>query len=104
MAWRQVATRDQIPAGSGLRVEVDGHPVAIWHTDSGEFYATDDTCTHARASLTEGGLEGHTCICPRHGARFDVRTGAVRALPAVVPLRTYPVRLEGDQIWIEWQD
>lgn len=104
MAWRQVARRDQVPAGTGFRVEVDGHPVAIWHTEGGEFYATDDTCTHAQASLSEGGLEGHLCICPRHGARFDVRTGAVRALPAVVPLRTYPVRVEGDAILIDWTD
>lgn len=93
-----------MPAGTGFRVEVDGHPVAIWHTEGGEFYATDDTCTHAQASLSEGGLEGHLCICPRHGARFDVRTGAVRALPAVVPLRTYPVRVEGDAILIDWTD
>lgn len=104
MAWRQVATRDQVPVGTGLKVEVDGHPVAIWHTADGELYATDDTCTHAQASLSEGGLDGHVCICPRHGARFDVRTGAVRALPAVVPLRTYPVRVEGDAILIEWPE
>lgn len=102
MAWRKVARRSEVPAGQGIKVEVDGHPIAIWHTDAGEIYVTDDTCTHARASLTEGGLQGHLCICPRHGARFDVRTGAVRALPAVVPLRTYPVRVEGDDIWIDY--
>ena len=101
MPWRPVATRDQVPAGTGLRVQVDGHDLAVWHTTSGEFYVTDDTCTHAQASLSEGGLEGFICVCPRHGARFDVRTGAVRALPAVKPLRTYPVKVEGDQVWAD---
>lgn len=101
MPWRRVATCDQVPAGTGLRVDMDGHPIAVWHTSSGEFYATDDTCTHAQASLTEGGLEGYACVCPRHGGRFDVRTGAVRALPAVKPLRTYPVRVEGNDVWVD---
>jgi 3-phenylpropionate/trans-cinnamate dioxygenase ferredoxin subunit len=96
----QVARTDEIPAGTGMYYDVDGVPIAIFHVD-GHFYATADVCTHEEASLSEGELEGEIVECPLHGARFNVRTGEVKSLPAVVWLKTYPVRLAGDAIEVE---
>ena len=67
----------------------------------GQFYAVDDVCTHDEASLEQGQVEGYEIECPRHGARFDVRTGAVTALPAVVPIETFGVRVQGEDVEID---
>ena len=67
----------------------------------GEIYAVDDVCTHDEGSLDQGDLEGFEIECPRHGARFDVRSGEVKALPAVLPIDTFKVRLQGKDIEIE---
>ena len=96
----RVADTAEIPEGFGKYVDVDGEPVAIFHVD-GNFYATSDVCTHEEASLSEGELEGEVVECPLHGARFNVRTGEVKSLPAVVRLKTYPVRIVGDALEVE---
>ena len=95
--FSRVATASEIPAGAGMFVDVDGVPVALFNV-GGQFYATSDICTHEEASLSEGELEGDCVECPLHGARFNVRTGEVKSLPAVVKLRTYPVRVVGDTV------
>ena len=100
--WIHVADAPDIPPGQGLRVELDDVPVAIWNVD-GDFFATADTCTHEEASLSEGDLWGEVVECYLHGAQFDVRTGAVLSLPAVLPLATYPVKVEGEKIYVEWR-
>jgi 3-phenylpropionate/trans-cinnamate dioxygenase ferredoxin subunit len=94
-----VATTADIPAGQVRVFSVDGFDVAVANVD-GAFYAIDDVCTHDGGPLGEGTLFGDQVECPRHGARFDVKTGAVRALPAVLPVRTYEVRLEGDEVQV----
>jgi 3-phenylpropionate/trans-cinnamate dioxygenase ferredoxin subunit len=96
----RVASANEIPVGSGKFVDVDGEPIAIFHVD-GTFYATSDVCTHEEASLSEGELEGEIVECPLHGARFNVRTGQVKALPAVVNVKTYPVRVVGSDVEVE---
>ncbi len=80
-------------------VRIGRKRVAIFNVD-GEIYATDDTCTHEEASLTEGELFGDIVECPLHGAAFNVRTGEVEAFPAVVPLQTYAVQLEEGEIQV----
>jgi len=95
-----VAKTSDVPAGRVKYVEVAGHRIALCHVD-GEFYAIDDACTHDGAPLDQGELEGYQIECPRHGARFDVRTGAVVVLPAVVPVGTYRVRVVGDEVQVE---
>ena len=94
-----VAKRDEVPPGTTKRVEVDGEAVLLCNVD-GELYAVEDVCTHDGGPLDQGELMGCRIMCPRHGAMFDVTTGAALTLPAVVPLATYAVRAEGDDIFI----
>jgi 3-phenylpropionate/trans-cinnamate dioxygenase ferredoxin component len=96
----RVATASEIPAGTGMFVDVDGVPVALFNV-GGKYYATSDVCTHEEASLSEGELDGECVECPLHGARFNVRTGEVKSLPAVVKLKTYPARVVGDKVEVE---
>lgn len=98
--WVTVARVDEVPEGEARAVEVDDNYIALYNVD-GEIYATDDTCTHEEASLSEGFLFDGVIECPLHGAQFDVRTGEVLALPAILPVKTYPVRIEGDDIQIQ---
>jgi len=101
MALVKVAEVGEIPQGGAKRVLVKRHPIAIFHLDDG-IYATDDTCTHADASLCEGRLiDGGQVVCPLHGARFDIRTGAALSFPAVTPLETYKVVVQGNDILVE---
>ena len=100
MADRPVAQVQDIPEGKTLRVVVDGVEVLLCHCE-GQIYAIEDVCTHDGAPLDQGELEGCRIVCPRHGANFDVRTGDVLSLPAVVPLPTYKVRIVGDDVYVE---
>ena len=101
--WVAVATKDDIQPGEGFRVEIDEVPVAIWNVDD-EYYATDDTCSHEESSLVEGDLWGEVIECALHGAQFDVRTGAVLSLPAVFPIKSYPVRVDGETVYVGWNE
>jgi 3-phenylpropionate/trans-cinnamate dioxygenase ferredoxin subunit len=77
--------------------EVDGKRVALCNVN-GEFYAIDDVCTHDGGPLDQGVLEGDRVECPRHGAKFDVKTGRAVVLPAVRPVKTYHVAVDGDEV------
>jgi 3-phenylpropionate/trans-cinnamate dioxygenase ferredoxin subunit len=68
---------------------------------NGCVYAIADVCTHDGGPLGEGDLDGYEIICPRHGARFDVRTGAVLSFPAITPVDSFPVKLEGDDVLVQ---
>ena len=97
----EVAKTDEIGPGEKKLVEVDGEPLAIFNL-GGTYYAIQDVCTHDGGPLVEGDLIGDDEIeCPRHGARFDVRTGEVKALPAVVSVDTFTVRVDGDDIEVD---
>jgi 3-phenylpropionate/trans-cinnamate dioxygenase ferredoxin subunit len=100
MADHRVAKVNDIEEGRTLRVVVDGVEVLLCKCN-GQIYAIEDVCTHDGAPLDQGELQGCEITCARHGAVFDVRTGAVLALPAVVPLPTYPLRIEGDDVFVE---
>jgi 3-phenylpropionate/trans-cinnamate dioxygenase ferredoxin subunit len=95
-----VAKVSDIPAGTTKAVMVDDVSVLLCNVD-GTIYAIEDVCTHDGGELDQGRLDGACIECPRHGARFDVRTGAVLALPAVMPVPTYAVRVDGDDIHVE---
>ena len=95
--YRQVASRDDIPLGKTLCVELDGREVLLCHTSEG-LYAVDNLCSHADARLCEGKLKGQRILCPMHGAAFDVRDGSALSRPASVALQTYPVKIDGEMI------
>ena len=68
---------------------------------AGTLYAIEAVCTHDGGELDQGELDGCRIMCPRHGAYFDVTTGAALTLPAIVPVETFPVRVEGDDVYVE---
>jgi len=100
MAFVKVGKVGDVPPGTARVYEVEDRAIAVCNVD-GELYAIDDVCTHDEGSLDQGELEGYEVECPRHGARFDVRTGEVMALPAVLPVDTFTVRVQDDDIEVE---
>jgi naphthalene 1,2-dioxygenase ferredoxin component len=97
--WMRAAGRSDLAEGEVLGVEVAGHSIALYAVDA-EIFATDNICTHAYACLSDGWLDGEVIECPLHAARFDIRTGKVLDPPATEDLKTYPVRVVGDEIQI----
>jgi 3-phenylpropionate/trans-cinnamate dioxygenase ferredoxin subunit len=92
-----LARRSDVAPGTTRRVQRDGETILLCNVD-GTFYAIEDECTHDGGELDQGELEGCKIMCPRHGAYFDVTTGAALTMPAVLPVRTFAVRLDGDDI------
>jgi 3-phenylpropionate/trans-cinnamate dioxygenase ferredoxin subunit len=90
---------NDIPDGGALRVVVGGLPLAVVRSD-GEIYAIHDVCSHANVALSEGEVEGRTIECWLHGSRFDLVSGRPTGLPATKPVPVYPVRLDGNDIYI----
>jgi len=97
---RAICKATEVGPGSVKRVEVDGLPPLAVYNLAGRFYVTDDTCTHGKASLAEGTIEGTAIECPWHGGRFDIATGHPTCLPAIEPIATYSVRVVGDEVCI----
>ena len=98
--FHQVATASEIAPGEALHVTVDERGIAVFNVD-GEFYAIDDECTHASASLADGMLDGDVIECAVHMGAFHVPTGEVKAPPCAVALRTYKVVLNGDDVLVD---
>lgn len=98
MTWLRV--EEPIDAGRVVVVATGDRRVAVCNAD-GEYYAVEDVCTHDGASLDQGELTGHEVECPRHGARFDVRSGRALCLPAVRPVKTYRTRVQDDIVEVE---
>ncbi len=94
-----IAREGEVKKGKVKTFNVNGQRIALCNVE-GTFFATQDLCTHDGGPLGEGELWDHEIECPRHGGRFDVRTGAVTALPPMFPIKTYPVRVEGDEIQV----
>jgi 3-phenylpropionate/trans-cinnamate dioxygenase ferredoxin component len=97
--WTRVCAVGDLPAGEATALEVQP-PIAVFNVD-GTFYAIDDTCTHETFSLADGYLEGTQVECALHFARFDLETGEALCLPATVDVRTYPVKTEDDQVFVD---
>ncbi len=95
-----LASTNDIEPGAVKVYEAGGKRIAICNVD-GTFYAIDDVCTHDGGPLDQGELKGDQIECPRHGALFDVKTGKALTLPAVKPVCSYPVQVEGDDIKVE---
>lgn len=94
-----VATTDELPNGGRKILEVDGLPLAVFNI-AGAYYAIADVCSHDDGPVAEGELHDHDIECPRHGARFDVRSGKVLSFPAIVDIPAYPVKVEGKNVLV----
>ena len=91
--WVDVGRADEIVAGKPMHIEIDGTGIAVFKLDE-KFYAIEDVCTHDGGKLTGGCVENGEIVCPRHGARFSIKTGAALTAPAYEPTATLPVRVE----------
>ena len=95
--WIRVSPACEFPPGTHRVVEVDGVQVAVFNIN-GQYYAIEDVCTHDGGILTGGPVDKDQVICPRHGARFSIRTGEALSPPAYEPVATLPVRVKDDVV------
>ncbi len=96
----ELCSADEVSEGAALKVEAAGLVLAVFNVD-GEFYATDDLCTHGPGSLSEGYIEGDVVECNFHNGQFNIRTGEVVAPPCMIPIKTYPTRVEDGKVVID---
>lgn len=103
MAWVVIGKAGDVPEGKARRFRVDGREVAVANLGGGEFRAVGDLCSHAEAHLHEGDVDPdlETIECPRHGSSFDLTTGEPRSLPATMPVPTYEIIVEDDELKVE---
>ena len=95
----EILPADQLPPGERMFLEVEGKSIALFNL-AGKLFAIGDVCTHDNGPVGDGEVDGYEVVCPRHGARFDIRTGKATSLPAVVDIPAYPVRVVGAMIEI----
>jgi len=95
----QVASENDLPNGERLYLEIDDLRIVVFNI-AGQYFAIGDICSHDDGPLGDGELEDSDVVCPRHGARFDIRTGEAKTLPAVVDIPAYPVKIVDGQIVI----
>lgn len=95
----EIAPASELPNGERLFLELEGRAIVLFNI-AGQLFAIGDVCTHDDGPLGDGDLEGFNIVCPRHGAEFDVRTGRVMQMPAVVDIPAYPVKIVDEMIQI----
>lgn len=97
----RVCAASEIKPGQPSKVEIEGEgPLAVYCVE-GQYYVTSDVCTHSTASLSDDGeLDGFVIECTWHGGKFDIRTGDFLSMPCTTPLKTYPVTVENDDIFV----
>ncbi|MEY4211381.1 MAG: hypothetical protein RLZ92_1762 [Pseudomonadota bacterium] len=98
--WIDVIAESALAEGEHVVVDVEGVDVALFNL-SGQFYAIEDVCSHDGTEIASGELDGDEIVCPRHGARFCVKTGAVKCAPAYEDIASYPVKVADGRVWIE---
>ncbi|TWT35553.1 Naphthalene 1,2-dioxygenase/salicylate 5-hydroxylase systems, ferredoxin component [Posidoniimonas corsicana] len=105
MSFHSVGSVDEFPDPSSTLVEVDDRAVALIHA-AGHFYAIDDVCTHDGGPLSDGPIdaEAKTIACPRHGAKFDLKSGAALTMPATKPTVAHEVKVEDGQVLVRLSD
>ncbi len=102
MALVRACATDELQPGGAIRLNFAPCPIALFRLDDG-FYATADTCSHAQSSLAAGDVDLEDCTveCPYHASLFDIKSGRVLSLPATRPVRTFPVKVVGGEVFIE---
>jgi 3-phenylpropionate/trans-cinnamate dioxygenase ferredoxin subunit len=97
--WIDTIAESALAEGEHIVVDVDGVDVALFNL-SGQFYAIEDVCSHDGTEIASGELDGDEIVCPRHGARFCVKTGAVKCAPAYEAIASYPVKVADGRVWV----
>jgi 3-phenylpropionate/trans-cinnamate dioxygenase ferredoxin subunit len=95
-----VCSVNELPTVGAVQAQIAGKLVAIVRDSVGNIHAIGDTCSHANVSLSEGDVEGGEIECWLHGSRFDLRSGKPTGLPAVTPIAVYPVKIDGDDVFV----
>lgn len=101
--WIDIAPEASLVPGEPLHIDQDGLTIAVFLVDD-EIFAIEDICSHDRSPISEGCIEGHEIICPRHGARFCLRTGQALTAPAYEDIECFPVRAEAGRLWLGLSD
>jgi 3-phenylpropionate/trans-cinnamate dioxygenase ferredoxin subunit len=101
LAKVRVAAVEEVPVGALKAVMADHTEICLAHAEDGNFYAIDDICTHENFLLSGGELFELQVECPQHGSRFNLKTGAVTGLPAVIPTKVFPVSVEDGNVYVE---
>jgi 3-phenylpropionate/trans-cinnamate dioxygenase ferredoxin subunit len=99
-AFVRVCSVADLPSVGAVQAEIAGSRVAIVRDSAGDIHAIDDTCSHANVSLSEGDVEDGEIECWLHGSRFDLRSGKPTGLPATAPIAVYPVKIDGDDVFV----
>lgn len=97
--WVDVAAAEELPPGARRVVDVDGVQILVVNLD-GEYFALEDVCTHDGTPIGEGDIHGDEITCPRHGARFCLRTGEALCAPAYEPIPTFPIRISAGTVQV----
>jgi naphthalene 1,2-dioxygenase ferredoxin component len=98
--WIDALSAGDLPTDDVIGVVVGGRDIALY-TVGDEVYATDNICTHGQARLCDGFLDGHEIECPLHQGKFDVRSGQPTCDPVTEPVRSYPVRIDGQRVYLQ---
>ena len=96
----KIAQTSELSPGTGKVVQTEGRSIALFNVE-GAFYAIENTCTHRGGPLGEGELKGDTVECPWHGAHFNVKTGTVTGPPAPTGVRSFPITVTGNDVFVE---
>jgi naphthalene 1,2-dioxygenase system ferredoxin subunit len=99
-AWIDIASKDDVPEEDVIGIDINAKSIALYQVD-GEIFATDNICTHGNARLCDGFLEGHEIECPLHQGKFDIRNGKALCAPLAEDIRTYPLKIESNRVWIQ---
>jgi len=98
--WIDIASKEDVPEDDVMGIDINAKSIALYQVD-GEIFATDNICTHGNARLCDGFLEGHEIECPLHQGKFDIRNGKAMCAPLTEDIRIYPVKIEGDRVFVE---
>ena len=99
MKWIDAGPTENLRDGDAISIPVGRRMIAVVRSGD-SYFAIEDICTHDGAQLTGGAIEGNEIICPRHGARFCLRTGEALSPPAYEPVRVFATKIEGGRLWV----
>jgi naphthalene 1,2-dioxygenase system ferredoxin subunit len=98
--WIDVTSAENVPEDDVVGIDIAGKSIALYQVE-GEIYATDNICTHGNARLCDGFLEGHEIECPLHQGKFDIRNGKAMCAPLTEDVRTYPVKIDDNRVFVD---